>query len=85
MMMDDILKLKSKTVICNSKKQKNENVNTEIEKLVLGRTSKKEKKQQFYCFSHHSIYIYSNDGEDTFEKTGYTPDRVGFFKDKWIY
>ena len=31
MMMDDILKLKSncKTVICNSKKQKNENVNTE--------------------------------------------------------
>ena len=57
----------------------------EIEKL-LGRTSsKKKKKQQFYCSYHHSIYIYSNDGEDTFEKTGYTPDRVGFFKNKWIY
>ena len=27
----------------------------------------------------------THDGEDTFEKTGYTPDRVGFFKDKWIY
>ena len=68
------------------KKTKNENVNTETEKLVI-RTyfKKKEKKQQFYCSYHHSIYIYSNDGEDTFEKTGYTPDRVGFFKDKWIY